>query len=258
MLEIIIIVLCLFLFFIGFYTIITKRDLFEGENEKKLRESLKDEFIIDPETGAKLTLEEAQSGNWLVHDNEFRATPQHELDKIPYEKERQIEIALNHLKESRYFTKYRFNDFEVKTIEETKILSGYDDWSYSNCFKFERGFIFMPYVNYGRGNNYFENHLMLWLKIESIDGHYTFREKTGTEKFFDSIRNDDEIKLKDYECFTVSKTLNPIRTINLVNKIVKLKGLEIEIHNENLFIKTLNLASLEDVKTLEVLISKLL
>ena len=99
---------------------------------------------------------------------------------------------------------------------------------------------------------------MLLLKIESIDWHYTFREKTGTEKFFDSIRNDDEIKLKDYECFTVSKTLNPIRTINLVNKIVKLKGLEIEIHNENLFIKTLNLASLEDVKTLEVLISKLL
>ncbi len=45
------------------------------EYERKLKESLKDEFIYDPETGAKITLAEAESGHWIAHDNENRPMP---------------------------------------------------------------------------------------------------------------------------------------------------------------------------------------
>ena len=46
---------------------------------------MEDEYIIDPETGAKLTLEEAESGHWIAHENEFRTIPDSELNNLPTE-----------------------------------------------------------------------------------------------------------------------------------------------------------------------------
>ncbi|QYA26684.1 hypothetical protein G3I01_14655 [Gramella sp. MT6] len=52
----------------------------EREYEKRINESLADEYIIDPETGAKLTLEEAESGHWINHDNEYITIPEKEIE----------------------------------------------------------------------------------------------------------------------------------------------------------------------------------
>lgn len=243
-------ILILALVIVVLYAIFTFKTTKEKEYEKKLKESLKDEFIIDPETGVKLTLEEAESGKWFTHDNEFRTIPRDELNKIPFERERQIETALNYLRGSRFFTKAILNIAEEKILDATKILSGYQDWSYYDVYKFPKGYIFLPTVD----DYVTETRLMLWLKINNIRGHYLFREKTSSEKFFDKIRNDDEIKLENYECFTVKKSHNSISIINILKKIINKNGLEIEINNDDLFIKTLKLVSVDDVKKMEAII----
>ncbi len=233
----------------------------EKEYEKKLKESLADEFIIDPETGAKLTLEEAESGHWVAHDNEFRTISESELKKLPTEDEKQVEIALNYLRESKVYTKTKFTPKQLKKIEKTKVLNSYDDWSYSNPYKFEKGFAFLPAPEL-RGTTYYQNdycesHLMFWVKITNIDGHYFFREKSSSEKFLDKLRDDDDIKFNDYECFTFKKSHSIILLKNILECFGNERNLEIEIHNKNLFIKTTKLLSLEDIKRIENIISKL-
>ncbi|WP_452599128.1 hypothetical protein [Pontimicrobium sp. MEBiC01747] len=229
----------------------------DKEYERKLKESLNDEFITDPETGVKLTLEEAESGVWLAHDNEFRTIPEEELNKIANDNEREVEVALNYIRESRFFIKTDLTYEEENKLKKTKVLKGYDNWFYSDAYKFENGFIFLPSVEWNKNRFHQEVHLMIWYKIETIEGHYLFREKTSSEKFFDRIRNDDDIKLKNYECFTVEKSRNIIKINTILNKIIHNKGLEIEIDNDNLFIKTLKLVDLEDVKKMERIILNL-
>lgn len=251
--DIILFILIVILITTIIYGVITFKTKKEKEYDRRLQKSLEEEYIIDPETGVKLTLEEAESGKWFAHDNEFRTIPEDELNKIPIDEEKQVQVALNYLRESRFFTKIELNDNEVNKLIDTKILSGYGDWSYSNTYKFENGYVFLPTIDGSR----IETHLMIWLKIQNIQGHYLFREKTNSEKFFDLIRNDDEIKLKNYECFTIKKSINILNTIHIINKIKQHKGLEIEINNTNLFLKTLKLISIEDVKMMEKIIKKL-
>ena len=50
------------------YYLLTYKTAEEKEYNKKLKESLEDDYIIDPETGTKITLEEAESGIWEVED----------------------------------------------------------------------------------------------------------------------------------------------------------------------------------------------
>jgi hypothetical protein len=59
----------------------------EREQEEIMKQSLDDEFIIDPETGAKLTLEQAESGHWLTHDNESKEITEDAISKLSYEDE---------------------------------------------------------------------------------------------------------------------------------------------------------------------------
>jgi hypothetical protein len=88
-------------------------------------------------------------------------------------------------------------------------LSHYDGWSFSSLFSFEYGFIFSSAPETDAIHIFTQPQLMLWLRINSIEGHYYyyyyyyyyFREKTKVEAFFDTLRNDDELKFDTYECF---------------------------------------------------------
>ena len=224
-------------------------------NIKNIKESLSDEFIIDPETGTKITLEEAESGHWVTHDNEFRTVPESDLEKLLTEDEKQAEITLNYLRESKDYRKTELTDEQFDFFDKSKTLTNYDDWSYSNPFSFENGILILPApelhgMTYYQ-DDYKESHLMFWKKIKNINGHYYLREKSTAEKIFDKFRNDDDLQLKDYECFTFKRSFDLIRINNILEKFKNQKGLEIEINEDNLFVKTLKLISIEDIKRIE-------
>ena len=60
---------------------------------------------LDPETGAKLTLEQAESGHWINHDNEYKTTPESEIEKLYSEEAKNAERAINYLKEKHFENK---------------------------------------------------------------------------------------------------------------------------------------------------------
>ncbi|WP_047544843.1 hypothetical protein [Psychroserpens sp. Hel_I_66] len=243
-------ILILFILFLGFKSDTPK----QKEYDRKLKESLADEYIIDPETGIKLTLEQAESGHWIAHENEFRIIPEHELEKLPTKDERLAEIALNYLRESKEYLRTELTNEQFDFLEKTKILTEYDDWEYSNPFKFKKGIVLLPSVELNGTIHYKESHLMFWVKIDNINGHYFFREKSSSEKFLDLFRDDDDIKFSDYESFTLKKSHNIILIKNLLKHFENEKKLEIEIDNENLFIKTTKLVNLDDIIRIEKIV----
>ncbi|MDF4202094.1 hypothetical protein PXD56_03975 [Maribacter sp. SA7] len=230
----------------------------EKEYEKKLEESLADEYIIDPETGAKLTLEEAESGHWIAHNNEYRTIPESEINKIPTEQEKIAELGVNYLRKSKFFRRIELTEKELQLFAKSKILSKYDDWTYSNSFSFENGLLILPAPEiHGQTyyeDDYVESQIMCLLKTQNTEGHYYLREKSNAEKFFDKFRNDDELSLNNYECFTFKKSSDIILLNRLLESFKNQVGLEIEIINDNLFIKTTKLVNESDVKRIEKII----
>ncbi|MCD2260812.1 hypothetical protein [Psychroserpens luteolus] len=239
-----------------FYLFFSWETKSEKEQHERMKRSLEDAYIIDPETGAKLTLEQAESGHWEGSADEFRAMPEAEIKNLVYKDQQTAQRGLNHLIGSKRFLRQdMFSDEQFDVVERTITLSHYDDWSYSNVFQFEEGLIFLPAPETNSVGMVTESQLMMWLKIDSINGHYYFREKTKTETFFDKVRNDDELKYATYECFTFKTSRQMLQIKQIIDKLVTFNGLEIEIHNDNLFIKTLRLINKEDVLTFEKILS---
>jgi hypothetical protein len=246
------------------YNLLTKGSKIDQEYDRKLKESLADEFIIDPETGAKLTLEQAESGHWIAHDNEFNTLPESDIEKLFTEEQKNAERGINYLKEKSDYRKQKLTENEIQILEKTKTLSKYDDWSYSDCFRLEyaNGFVFLPAVKIIDkepryfDNSYHESQVMFWLKLNIDLGHYYLRGKSKVEKFFDLIKNDDDLKLKNYESFTFRKSTNLINIKRILKSFEGYEGLEIELMDSNLFVKSQKLANLEDIKRIEGLIKK--
>jgi len=257
----IIVYLSFALFVAIFLYLLTYRSKSESEYDKKIAESLEDEYIIDPETGAKLTLEEAESGHWISHDNEYRTTSNSEIENKLTDEEKQVEIAINYLRESKFYKKVELSQEQISKLSKTKILSKYDNWTYSSPYIFEGGILISPAPElYGQTyyeDDYIESQLMFWLKMNSISGHYYLREKSAVEKIFDKLKRDDDLNLIGYESFTFKKSYDVIKINKLLEVFESQKDLEIEIDNDNLFIKTTKLISLKDILGIENVIKTL-
>lgn len=245
-------------FLVYFFSIMFTKTDEQKEYERKLKESLEDEYIIDPETGIRLTLEEAESGNWIGDNNEYITVPESEINKLSTEGEQQAESALNYLRESKKYIRTELSDNQLQILNSTKILGKYDAWTYSNPFSFENGILILPAPELN-GMTYYEedykeSHLMFWKKIDNINGHYFLREKSSIEKIFDKFRNDDDLKLKDYESFTFKRSYNVIKINKILENFKNEKGLEIEINDNDFFVKTMRLVSIVDIKKIETIL----
>jgi hypothetical protein len=243
-----------------FWKIMTFESKSETEEIKRLKESLADEFIYDPETGTKITLEQAESGHWIPHNNLDRIKDSDEIEQFYHGPEKEAEELKNYIKKNG-FTYKKLTNKQLELLEKTEILSKYDDWSYSSSFLNDKGncFVFFPAVEINTSRHqlgYHESQIMLWIKDEQLSGHYYFREKTSFETLIDLFRNDDEIKLDNYESFTIRKSNNIRYIIKLLNFFKDEKELEFEICDDSFFIKTLSYPNMEDYLRIEKIIKK--
>ncbi|MGY3795706.1 hypothetical protein [Aquimarina sp. 433] len=238
------------------YKVFFKKTEEEKEYLRKLKESLADEYIYDPKTGAKFTLEQAESGHWISHNNEHRIISESEIEKLYTDEQKNVERALNYLKQSQQYQKQRPTPNEINYLEHTSILSKYNDWSYSDSFALKNcnGYLFIPTVSY---DNFREPQIMFWLKLRTDFGHYYLREKSHIEKFFDLIRNDDDLRLPNYESFTIKKTVNLSQVVELLKRFEGSKGLEIEFKDNNLFIKNNKLVNISEIEKIENIVKNL-
>lgn len=233
----------------------------EKEYERMLKESMADEFIYDAETGARLTLEQAESGHWIENDNYNRIKSQEELDRHYFGKEREIEEMVNEMKKSGYeFT--ILSDSQLAFLENSKMLSKYDEWSYSHPFSFnyKKDFVFFPNVRYS-GSRYElafqESQILFWIKDDRLSGHFYLREKTAIENLSDHFKSDDLIKIKNYETFAFKKSQNQIYVTKTLSKFEKESGLEIEVIDNNLLVKTLKFVNDADFYSIEKIVKSL-
>ena len=231
------------------------------EYEKNLKESLADEFIYDPETGARFTLEQAESGHWIENDNYNRIKSQEEIDRHYFGKEKEIEELVNEMRKSGY--EYEIlSDEQIDFLENSKMLSKYDEWSYSHSFSFNtnKNFVCFPNVKYNGARfetGYSESQILFWIKNERLSGHFYLREKSKAENISDLFKSDDLIKIKSYETFAFKKAENHIYLTKILSKFENEKNLEIEIIDANLLVKSLKLVNSEDFYRIEKIVKSL-
>lgn len=226
---------------ISFLTKIFK-DSDSDEYQKKLKKRLDNEFLYDPESGTEFTLEEAEKGIWIQNNNHNKIKTSEELDTYFDGSERIIEEIANSLKKLK-LKSIKLDNNQTKILEATQILSKYDDWSYSNAHQIcQDKLVLFPEVHIhskGKGTINFSGYqILFWIKVQNISGHYFLRKKHISEKIFDLIRNDDAFKFEDFEVFTFKSSKNISQILSILKAYKKLKDIEIEIHDNNLFIKT--------------------
>ena len=238
----------------------TDEDKENEEEEKRLEKSMEDEHIYNPITGTKMTLEQAESGHFIQHDNEFYTIPDKDLHKYFSIKEKELAYILNYLKGERGYSFNTFEKQELHVLNSCQTLSSYKRWNFKYAFSSTKHPITIIPIEvvkeyFSKRRVYEESFsqifIIIQLKFET--GHYYLREKTTAEKLSDLIRTDDELKSKRYECFTIQKSENTILLMNILKKIDTYSGLEIEFIDNKLLLKSdKNMTFDETIKLIEL------
>lgn len=227
----------------------------EKEYNEKIKNSLEEQYIIDPETGAKLTLEQAESGIW--DENQVEYFSETDYSKILVEEEKNAELAIDVYRRNKNYKKTEFDDSEIEILVNTLTLSKYDEWNYSNCLTNETRtkIFFVPSVSIDK-LNYRESQIMYWIKIQNINGHYYLYEVNKAERILINSTKKESVFYNSYYCEILRKSHNATNLKFILNKISELKGFEFEIINDNLFIKSTRLVCKIDIDNAEKLMNK--
>lgn len=216
---------------------IKEQEKIEKEKEKKRME---DPRIYDPETNTYITLEEAESGVWDVNDPKNK--PSAEEVKATFTESDYINYTLREelIKEGFERINAPLSEEQYGHIETFKLLKQHEHWSYDDHFKKNEITVLLLKI-------YGDTLISTWIPVTRISGHYVFTEKTKTDRFFDLIQSDDDIKIENYECFTIQKTKETKGIENIMKLVNMYKHLEIEILPGHLFIKTTRRGRLTDL-----------
>lgn len=233
----------------------------KSENEQ-INKRLNDEFIYEPETGVKLTLEQAESGHWISHNNVNRIKSEEEIKNNFFN---ETEIEYEYLKRYLFmnnFVRFEMIDEDFEILSKTSILKKYDDWKFFESFSNNKILVSILTVYYEakhrQQSGFNQRQIILKYNDLKLSGHYYFRSKTISEVFTDKyIRNDDDIKLENFECFTLIKSSNVLYLNNLIKKIDFDYNIEIEILDGTLILKNINFSTTEEFIKLNSIFEKI-
>jgi len=224
----------------------------------EIKKRLESPLLYDPVTGTELTLEQAEKGTFIDHDNYNRTRTQKELDQYFDAPDRVIEEIANYLKINDY-SKCSLDDEQSPILDTISITGKYNTFDCQRCYEnLKSNFLVLfprVYIESTRqrvGINGFQ--IMFWVSTTNLDGHYYMRPKTKTEGILDKIRNDDPFDIEDFEIFPIKETENILPLIRLLKRFEGLEDIEIEVKENNIFVKTLDEPTLEKFLKLEYII----
>lgn len=240
----------------GFVTKLKKESKSDKEYFKNLKTSLEDAYIIDPETGAKLSLEQAESGNWNSDEVEY-----YDDEKDPF-----LSDEYRFFKESSSYyienLKYEFKevaDDAIDLIESLHMFAKYSEYFFFKTFsKVEKntmiGFVAVSLANieYSRTNQ-----LFCWIKNLGFSGHYILIEKSKVEEKLLQLNGVNLKTFGSYHCEPIEKSTYESQLFDLFSKFSEIKGLDIEYKEGHLFFKTKNEMTQEDINRFEALLDQL-
>lgn len=104
----ILVVICVILF--AYY--VGQSSAKKTPDEVEVEQRLEDEFIYDPDTGAKMTLEQAESGHFIRHDNSLGIKTDKEIEENYDEDNQEVEYIV------RYFREKGIGEHEDEEIDD--------------------------------------------------------------------------------------------------------------------------------------------
>lgn len=245
-----------------FYVWADKKRKIEIRNKKVLTDKEIIALLDDPLTGEKVRVSDTVSDNVeYVYYDENRKTSETVLNKYYTQDgdlEREFILIKNYLLDEG-FNFNKFNGSQVDTLEKTKILSGYLDWSYSDSYHKENISFFVASVitksNHSKYSSRVEStDLFFWIKDFNFLGHYCFYKKGIVEHIIDIFNNNDIIK--GYETVIIKKSTMEKELIMFLKSIDYQGDLEIEANNSDIYIKVNNLATKENLVAIYQTIKK--
>ncbi|WP_225000405.1 hypothetical protein [Cesiribacter sp. SM1] len=224
--------LCLLaVFFIIRYPFINKK---EKEEEDKIKERLKDEAIYDPVTGARMSLEEAESGLYIANDNLERIKPDDELEKYYNVQEVEYEKIKNYIiKEGMEPVEEEVaNHLIERVISKSTVIDKYDEITISYTFRPALDFyVSLALVEYTITTGKYIDHAAEWQIIGASVNEAMTVDCSGQYRTIQSLRTLLESIAIDYSIEQIEASLffkyNKPATLGdfqeLINKIKKHK-----------------------------------
>lgn len=244
-----------FVIILGYFVHMSSK--MDRENRKKLEEQLEDEYIYDPETGLKMTLEEAEQGAVFESNGVSIIKSDAEIDSIEDENIRELHRIRNFFLKSE-LTKVDSDDFELirAKIASLQFSSNYSSIETDFITQIsENSYIALTSVAYviagKRGSNTYSDNQIFGI-IES--------DKTiGTAYIIpNSIRvHLENVVTPEEEIIENSLTIRPLGDLNieLAKKLCQHLGeldgdFEVLVHQKSIYIKINRNARLDDLMTL--------
>lgn len=237
------------LLLLGWLILFIRLMILSINEQKKTEKKNVDSFLYDPKTGTKFLIEQADEK--IDTYDVYKIKLDEELENFD-DDERIIEEISNYLKKSNYkITK--IDKAQIACLKKTIILSKYSDWDYKESFKFcQNNLLFFPKVdlNPNSRHSFSSYQIMFWLEVPNINGYYFLKPLEFHEKILNLFSKKSTINVDGFAIFELKQSHN----IHLLNSILEIfkneKNIEIEIKNDNLFVKTNNKPSLTDFERL--------
>lgn len=231
----------------------------EKEHKIKLKKSLEDERLFDPETNSHITLEEAESGKW--GEMETINFSKNNENKNITDENKQFEIIENYFNTNSDFSTLTLSDEQLNILNKSRILCKYEFWSYSFAFSCDNWVVFFPATEFLLNGNIIANfdkiEAMFWIKTTNILGHYYLRENIFLENQSNYYRNLDEYDSEHYTISIIEQSLVDYDIKRISHLFENINGLEIEIDHENIFIKTTENTNVDIIQKIEKAINQI-
>ncbi|RZJ69037.1 hypothetical protein [Flavobacterium sp.] len=233
----------------------------DTEDEDRIRKSLSDDYLYDPKTGAKFTVEQAVSGQWLSHDNLDRLKSDEEISEFYSSEEQILERLANELKKSG-FQYSESSDEEIEILGNTHTLANYDTWFVKSRYISPDASYVVNFIRVVANPHFkqagFQGFQMLFeTKIPDFDGHYLITERTFAEPLLELFVGKDDFAIKGLDVRTIRKGWNPMVLQEMLADFANESNLEIEINGENFYLKTFSEPNFDDFLRLEPKIQRL-
>ncbi|CAM1374644.1 hypothetical protein [Tenacibaculum xiamenense] len=205
----------------------------ERIEKSEIEKSLKDELIYDDIEQTALTLEEAESGTWNIDIAKKRYL---ENKNNSSSKWKVMSEVLNYF--GKNYSEYMFTEEEKNIIVNSEMFKQFSHSSFPYTFinnqKHKISIVnIQDDINYVE--EFHENQFFYWIKHKDIDGHYIF-----SNNFL------KELKRTDNKVF-VTKAVGLLPT----------KNYSLEYFNDNIFVKSTNPFSYEEIIRLEKVVAML-
>ncbi|MCG8574342.1 MAG: hypothetical protein MI810_05605 [Flavobacteriales bacterium] len=188
------------------------------EYNERLKKSLEDDRIYDPETGTFITLEEAQSGLPLDDKSISNLIPEEEIDDVLWG-EQAIHARINNALIEANAEPIGLDKEQIEILNRSHILNHSKEWSYSKMYQTAASsFILLINITYLRNpdSSHYEKQILGFTKINQSLGHHVAEPATLENKLVNLVE-DDTIIIPNWEVTTYKASDN----INLADEIIR-------------------------------------